>query len=135
MSNFIEVTELKRIGADERGWVIEPIAEAELINRSILNIHILCTEPGSVRGNHYHLDRQEHICVLAGTFLFVAVDNETGKRFELLTVADKSLCFTIPRNVSHAMKNLGQDRGYLLCYSDKAFNPDSPDTVKNIILV
>lgn len=134
MNDFIEVTELTRAGADERGWVVEPISDAELASGQVLNIHIVCAEHGSVRGNHYHTIRQEYICVLAGTFLFAAVDNVSGARQELFATPERNLRFRIPPNVSHAMKNIGEDRGYLLCYSDKAFNPNSPDTVKSTVL-
>lgn len=134
MNDFIEVTQLTRADADERGWVVEPVSDAELTTGQVLNIHVVCAEPGSVRGNHYHADKQEYICVLAGAFLFVAVDSESGARQELLATPKCNLRFRIPRNVSHAMKNIGEDKGYLLCYSDKAFDPANPDAVKNTVL-
>ncbi|MFH1486504.1 MAG: WxcM-like domain-containing protein [Chloroflexota bacterium] len=134
MSSIIEITELNRVGADERGWVLEPISDAELSNREILNVHIVCAEPGSVRGNHYHTIRRESICILSGTFLCVAVDNATEERLELTAGPERNLCLTVPRNVGHALKNIGQDKGYLLCYSDKPFNPDNPDTVRKVVL-
>ncbi|MBI2908477.1 MAG: cupin domain-containing protein [Chloroflexi bacterium] len=129
---LIEVTELTRFGANERGWVLEPVSDAELAG--LLNIHVVCAEPGSVRGNHYHRHKEEHICVLGGAFLFVAVDNQSGVRQETAVTPDRNLKFRIPPNVSHAMKNIGSERGYLLCYSDKAYDPNNPDTVKNTVL-
>lgn len=132
--SFVEVKRLKRLGADERGWVVEPVDDSDLTNRRILNLHVVCAEPGSVRGNHFHRDRRESICVLGGSFQFSSVDNASGERFELNISSSESVCVTVASDVSHAMKNVGSEAGYLLCFSDKPFNPQRPDTVKNTIL-
>lgn len=132
--NFVEVIKLARHAPDARGWVIEPISDASITKGAVRNIHIVSLNPQTVRGNHYHQHRQEYICVIAGRCQFLAVDNTTHQRQEILVDADTTVLFVIPPNVSHAVKNIGPETAYLLCYSDKALDPAEPDTTPDRIL-
>lgn len=63
--------------ADARGWVIEPIGEQQLPAQR--NCHVVLTEPGAVRGNHFHRHSPE-IFVMMGLDLFACASTERSAR-------------------------------------------------------
>lgn len=118
--------------ADERGFTAMPISDEQL--KSIYNIHIVNLKPGRVRGNHYHEHQTEYICVLGGYSQFLAVDNENGEKTDLILDGEKCPLIIVPPNITHALKNVGKETAYLLCYTNKPFTADKRDTVRNTIL-
>lgn len=134
MPSFVEVIKLARRAPDARGWVIEPISDASITKGGVGNIHIVSLNPQTVRGNHYHQHRREYICVIAGRCQFLAVDNTTHERQEVFVDADANAMFVVHPKVSHAVKNIGPETAYLLCYSDKALDPAEPDITPDRIL-
>jgi UDP-2-acetamido-2,6-beta-L-arabino-hexul-4-ose reductase len=118
--------------SDERGFLSLPITDEQV--KSIYNFHIVSLKPGHVRGNHYHRHQTEYICVLGGQSKFLAVDNKNKEKTELVLDGNKCPLITVPPFVTHAVKNIGNETVYLLCYTDKPFNPDKRDMVKDIIL-
>ena len=117
---------------DDRGFLAMPISDDQL--SSIHNIHIASIRPGCIRGNHYHEHQTEYICVLGGRSTFLAVDNESDKRTELTLDGEKCPLIEVPPNVTHALKNTGEEMVYIVCYSDRPFDPDGRDMVRNPIL-
>ncbi|MDJ0781976.1 MAG: cupin domain-containing protein [Desulfosarcinaceae bacterium] len=109
---------------DARGAVFEPIAEALLSRQR--NIHVVINRPGAVRGNHYHRQTTERICVSGPGRVHYRRD-ET-----IVTVpieADAVVCFYFPPGVAHAIENTGESDQVLVALSDKPHDPQSPDSV------
>lgn len=59
MSIMIEDLELVR---DERGSVFEPLGPKRISAQR--NVHVVLTEPGAIRGNHYHREVTEVLAVV-----------------------------------------------------------------------
>lgn len=117
---------------DERGFIVTPVSDEQL--KSIYNLHIVSLKPGRIRGNHYHEHQIEYICVLGGPSRLLAIDNKTDKKTDLILDGGKCPLIIMPPDVTHALKNIGKEAIYLLCYTNKPFSPNKRDTVKNIIL-
>lgn len=124
---------IKTVSAtDERGFTAVPISNERL--KSIYNVHIVSLKPGSVRGNHYHERQTEQICVLGGPCKLVAVDSESDEKMELVFDGESCPLIIVPPRVIHALKNIGEETVYLLCYADRPHDPDRQDTVRSVIL-
>ena len=130
---LIEIEGLKS-SSDSRGFSIRPLSDEELQTKKIFNLHLVSLKPGVVRGNHFHRYQNEVICVFGSRCKMAVVDNKTGKREEEIIEEDKRVLLKIPTNVTHALKNIGNDTLYLLCYSDREYNPENHDAVANKIL-
>lgn len=124
---------IKTVSAtDERGFTAVPISDEQL--KSIYNVHIVSLNPGSVRGNHYHEHQTEYICVLGGPCKLVAVDNESDEKMDVILDGEKCPLIIVPLRVTHALKNIGGETIYLLCYADRPLDPDKRDVVRSVIL-
>jgi len=130
---LIDLVELKASG-DHRGIAFRPISDEELQSKKIFNLHLVSLKPGAVRGNHFHQYQNEVICVFGSRCKVAAVNNKTGEREEETIEENKQVLLKIPTNVTHAVKNIGDKTLYLLCYSDKEYNPNNHDAVLNRIL-
>jgi len=114
---------------DARGWVIEPIGEKQIPAQH--NCHVALTEPGAIRGNHFHRHRSE-IFVLMGPGLVRLREN--GVVREVNVPAGQAMRFTVPPNVSHAIKNTGPHPMLLMAFSTAPHDPASPDTHRDILI-
>ena len=117
---------------DERGFIAMPISDEQL--KSIYNIHIVSLKPGCVRGNHYHEHQTEYICVLGGHSKLLSIDNESNEKIDLILDGKKCPLIIVPPHVTHALKNIGKETIYLLCYTNKPITSDKRDMVRNVIL-
>lgn len=117
----IEPVELIR---DARGWIIEPVDEAGLAGKK--NVHIVWTEPGAVRGNHYH-QRTTEVFVVVGPAL-VRLQEGASVR-DVVVAADQAMRFTIPPGVPHAIQNTGDRAMILMAFTDQLHDRTRPDTV------
>ncbi|MCX8089426.1 MAG: cupin domain-containing protein [Verrucomicrobiae bacterium] len=108
---------------DARGWVIEPVNEAALIGKR--NVHVVWTEPGAVRGNHYH-QRTTEIIVVVGPARVRVREGEAVR--DQLVAAEQALRFTIPPGVPHAIQNTGTRPMILMAFTDQPHDRARPDT-------
>jgi dTDP-4-dehydrorhamnose 3,5-epimerase-like enzyme len=114
---------------DARGWVVEPIAE-DLI-RLQRNVHVVFTEPGQVRGNHYHQRTTEVMLVMGPALVRLREDGALRD----VTVADgEALRFTIPPGIAHAIQNTGSRPSVLASFNDLPRDRAKPDTVRDLLI-
>ncbi len=114
---------------DARGLVIEPIGADRIAGQR--NVHLVITEPGCVRGNHYHR-RGTEITLALGPGLF---RYRTGDSFEdILIPKGQALRFTIPPGVGHAFQNTGDAPMILLGFNTEEHNSQEPDVVRDILI-
>ena len=111
---------------DARGVVFEPLAAHELAG--MRNVHLVVTEPGHVRGNHYHTASTEWMTVLGPARVRTRVD---GRIQESRVPEGEAWRFTFPPAVSHAVLCDGECAGVLVAFSDAAHDPAAPDTVRD----
>ena len=115
---------------DARGALFEPLDAAGLALQK--NTHVVLTEPGCIRGNHYHLVGTE-VSVVPGP-AFVRL-KEDGVIHDLSIPAGETWRLTIPPGVVHAYRNPGPDTMLLIAFNTEAHDPERPDAVREEILV
>ena len=114
---------------DARGALFEPLdADGLALQR---NTHVVLTEPGCVRGNHYHLAGTE-VSVVPGP-AFVRL-KEDGRIHDIEVPDGETWRFTIPPGVVHAYRNPGPRTMLLVAFNTEAHDPARPDAVREDIL-
>ena len=114
---------------DNRGSVFEPLDPERLPSQR--NVHVVVTEPGCVRGNHYHT-RATEVLTVQGPAL-VRVRDEQGVQDTLIPEGAVTR-FTIPPGMAHAIQNLGTRPTLLVAFRDRADDPADPDVVREVLL-
>lgn len=115
--------------SDARGLVMEPIGPADLPLQR--NVHMVLTEPGRVRGNHYH-ERGTEITVALGPALFRYRDGADVR--EVSIAAGETLRITIPPGIAHAFRNEGEGRLVLIGFNTEPHDPARPDVVRDVLI-
>jgi UDP-2-acetamido-2,6-beta-L-arabino-hexul-4-ose reductase len=114
---------------DARGFVFEPVVSGELPAQR--NVHVVLTEPGGIRGNHFHR-RATEISVVAGPGL-VRVRLAEGVR-DFVVPAGEVWRFDFPPGVPHAFKNTGERAQFLVAFNTEAHDPAQPDVVREVLI-
>jgi dTDP-4-dehydrorhamnose 3,5-epimerase-like enzyme len=115
--------------SDARGWVIEPLDETLLAGKR--NVHVVLSEPGAIRGNHYH-ERTAEIMVIVGPALVRVREN--GATRDLLIPDRQAMRFTIPPGVPHAIQNTGTRPMVLVSFASLPHDRAHPDTVPVVLI-
>lgn len=114
---------------DARGWVVEPLAEEQI--RLQRNVHVVFTEPGQVRGNHFHQHTMEVMLVMGPALVRLSEDGAVRD----VPVADgEALRFTIPPGIAHAIQNTGLRPNVLTSFNDLPHDRANPDTVRAVLI-
>ena len=115
---------------DARGALFEPLDAAGLARQR--NTHVVLTEPGCIRGNHFHRLGTE-VSVLRGP-AFIRL-REDGVVHDLEVPAGQTWRLTIPPGVVHAFRNPGPGPMLLVAFNTEEHDPATPDAVREEILV
>jgi len=115
--------------SDARGWVIEPVDEALLAGSR--NVHVVLSEPGAIRGNHYH-ERSTEVFVVIGPAR-VRI-REHGVVRDLTVPEGQAMRFTLPPGVAHAIQNTGSRPMVLMSFSTLPHDRAHPDTVHAMLI-
>ena len=130
---IIQVKEIE-FYQDDRGWCIRPISDDDIKDGIISDIHMVSMKPGTIRGNHYHVNKTEHILIIGSTCRVLVVDNNTKEREEKILENNENDLFVIPPGVTHAIENIGNDASYLFCFSHVKDGLKDSDVVNNKII-
>jgi dTDP-4-dehydrorhamnose 3,5-epimerase-like enzyme len=114
---------------DRRGSVFEPLDPERLPGQR--HVHVVVTEPGGVRGNHYHT-RGTEVVTVQGPAL-VRLRDERGV-WDTLVAEGAVTRFIIPPGVAHAIQNLGTQPTVLVAFRDVAYDTADPDVVREILI-
>jgi dTDP-4-dehydrorhamnose 3,5-epimerase-like enzyme len=114
---------------DARGSLFEPMNEGELAAQR--NVHVVLTEPGSVRGNHVHAAAVEMTTVVGPCLVRL---REAGETRDVEVPAGESWRFTIPPGVVHAYRNTGDSIMVLVSFSTRVHDAAGTDTRREQIL-
>jgi UDP-2-acetamido-2,6-beta-L-arabino-hexul-4-ose reductase len=115
--------------SDARGLVLEPVDPDALPGQR--NVHLVLTEPGRVRGNHYHR-RGAEITVALGPALFRYRDGGEVRDFQI--PAQAAYRFHIPPGVAHAFQNTGAGVLVLVGFNTEVHDPNAPDVVRDVLI-
>ncbi len=119
----IQITELNNRG-DARGSSFTAPAEALAFVGRMADVHLASTQPGAVRGNHYHLRRREAIVVLPGSQWSLHWDEDEGsppqhREFD----GTAAVLVLVAPGASHAVRNDGADTLWLMAISSEPYDP------------
>jgi dTDP-4-dehydrorhamnose 3,5-epimerase-like enzyme len=121
--------EVLTIHRDQRGTVFEPLGEEGLGAQR--NVHVVLSEAGEVRGNHYHR-RGTEVLVVQGPALARFRESEELRDCQ---IPDGEVHrFVIPPGVAHAIRHEGERQGLLVGFNSHAHDPQHPDTVRDVLL-
>ncbi|MCP5523564.1 MAG: hypothetical protein H7A46_18660 [Verrucomicrobiales bacterium] len=114
---------------DARGWVYEPLNGNALAG--FRNVHLVWTEPGAVRGNHYHERGTEVVAVSGPTLVRF---REAGGLRDHLVPPGEVWQFTIPPGIPHALKNVGDRPVLMVGLNTEFLNRDAPDVHREVLI-
>lgn len=121
--------EVLRAFRDARGLLFEPVDDVQLAAQR--NTHLVLTEPGCVRGNHYHLVGTEIAAVVGPAFVRL---REDGVVRDLDVPPGEVWRLTIPPGVVHAYRNPGPGPMVLIAFNTELHDPAHADMVRETIL-
>jgi UDP-2-acetamido-2,6-beta-L-arabino-hexul-4-ose reductase len=124
----IKIHHLK-VHADARGFVFEPL-DLESIGIQ-KNVHIVISDPGVVRGNHYHMNGTETVAVMGRALVCIRENHETQN---IKVPRNKVYRFIIPPKASHAFKNIDNQPNVLVCFNTHKHDSRHPDVVEDILI-
>jgi dTDP-4-dehydrorhamnose 3,5-epimerase-like enzyme len=116
-------------GGDERGSSFSfPGALLGAI-ASVEDMHITTLAPGGIRGNHYHVARNEILIVLYKDSWSLHWDTGEGSVIERRTFSgDGAALLAVPPLASHAIRNDGVEYVQIVALSDGLYDPEYPDS-------
>ena len=126
MSDRFEIIDYPIGSQDDRGWVIRPIFNKKNDFKEmdgdeglgdVSNLHVVSIEPNIIRGNHFHKEQLEFLVVMGG-LVEVVWQHPDEEEKTIKKVDTKSpVLLRVPQNVTHTIKNIGQDTVYVICYA------------------
>ena len=123
MTAKIQISELSDRG-DARGLSFTAPAEALAFVGRMADVHLASTAPGAVRGNHYHLRRREAILALPGTKWSFHWDEGEDSVPQMREFSGGSaVLILVSPGASHAVRNNGEDKLWLLAISSESYDP------------
>jgi UDP-2-acetamido-2,6-beta-L-arabino-hexul-4-ose reductase len=128
MSQAVTIEAIQAV-TDQRGLVVEPMG-ADLLPAQ-RNVHLVLTEPGQVRGNHYHV-RGSEVTLAIGPALFRYRDGADVR--EVALAAGQAYRITITPGIAHAFQNPGPGILVLIGFNTEAHDPARPDTVRDVLI-
>jgi dTDP-4-dehydrorhamnose 3,5-epimerase-like enzyme len=115
---------------DERGQSVSLTSDELAVLGEVRDVHIACIEPGSIRGNHYHLFRRELITVVYDGDFSVHWDTGEGTQRRSRNFSGSGgISFAPPLGWAHAVRNDGASVIWIFVASDKPYNRSATDEV------
>lgn len=115
---------------DGRGWLLKMLMNGDIKgNKKFGEIYITTANPGAMKGSHYHEQCTEWFCVIKGKAKLILMDKNGSEKQEIIMGDDNMVTVEIPSNIIHAVKNIGDDKMYLIAYADNQYDCNNPDTI------
>lgn len=86
------------------------------------------TEPGIIRGNHYHTRKIERFAVIKGKALIQLRQIGTPKKFEFYLDGENPSYIDMPIWFTHNIKNIGNEELFTIFWINEFYNPEDTDT-------
>ncbi|MCX6820760.1 MAG: WxcM-like domain-containing protein [Candidatus Aenigmarchaeota archaeon] len=132
-----DVAELKKM-VDKRGFLVEFMNAPDLPAgmKEFAQIYVATLVPGAVRGNHYHKHKFEWVSAVAGKIRMIVENVGTAKRTEITldSGAETVRRFCIRPGEAHAFENVSDGTAVLVVYTNKVYDPATPDTYEHKLL-
>jgi oxalate decarboxylase/phosphoglucose isomerase-like protein (cupin superfamily) len=110
--------------SDGRGFSVSLPRQALDFLGNVADMHLASTAPGAVRGNHYHLNKQEAIIVLPGSAWSLHWDEGEGTAAQhRIFNGSTAVLVLISPGRSHAVRNDGAALLWLVACSSEPYDP------------
>lgn len=120
---------------DSRGDSFKIPDETFKFIRGINDTHIATILPGSIRGNHYHIGRNEFILVLYTDSWILAWDDQRTSKIQTREfTGEGAVIIEIKEEVSHAIKNTGKSKINIIAFTNKKYRPEKSDTFRRVVI-
>lgn len=116
----------RRAIRDERGWFLKLIdGHEEGLPDFTGEFYTTYSEPGAVRGNHYHPLANEWFTVILGVAEVILSDPTTGETRFFMASAQYPLSVYLPAGVGHAFRNPPDATQPMMfaMYADRLYDP------------
>lgn len=121
----IDIVDLE-IKSDDRGILIQN--QDEEIRSSMKHFFVSFSEPGVIRGQHYHNRKIEWFFIVEGKAEVYLEDITSKEREKIILDSSKPQIIKMPIKVAHAIKNNGDGKMLLLAIVNEPFNESDSDT-------
>lgn len=108
---------------DERGAFVEMLKTENSGQFSFFT-----SNPGVIRGEHYHHTKTEKFLVLKGKARFRFRNIVTDDEYEIFTDEDNPIVVETIPGWAHDIKNIGDDIMIVMLWANEIFNRELPDT-------
>lgn len=120
---------------DERGCSYNVPKSTLKFVRKIKDVHIATIVPGAIRGNHYHVGRNEVVLIWYYDSWILAWDQNGGTNKHTRAFIGKGIILIeIDMDISHAIKNIGRKDIFIIAFSNKEYDVKNPDTHRRIVI-
>jgi dTDP-4-dehydrorhamnose 3,5-epimerase-like enzyme len=128
MQDEVKIERLRR-AEDQRGYVYEPL---DAIGLSVQrNVHVVLTQPGEIRGNHFH-DTGTEVSAVSGPAR-VRIKQDAALSTHDIPEGE-TWRFTFPPRVTHAFQNTGVGPLIIVSFNTLPHDPNDPNTTRDVIL-
>jgi UDP-2-acetamido-2,6-beta-L-arabino-hexul-4-ose reductase len=86
------------------------------------------TNPGVIRGNHYHTTKTEKFCVVRGKAVIRFRHILEDQVFSYSVSGEKPVIVDIPPGYTHSIENISDEDMIVLFWADQIFDLHNPDT-------
>jgi dTDP-4-dehydrorhamnose 3,5-epimerase-like enzyme len=123
----LKVTVLKDSG-DDRGSSFPAPEECFAGGFTVRDAHLSTLLPGHVRGNHFHITRNETLLVMSADRWSLHWDSGDGTQVVArMFNGPGSVVIQVPPHASHAIRNDGNAPLHIIGVTDGPYDPASPD--------
>jgi dTDP-4-dehydrorhamnose 3,5-epimerase-like enzyme len=96
---------------------------------TVRDVHLTTLQPGHIRGNHFHVARNEKLMVMSTDRWSLHWDSGGGTPVEVRVFDGPSAVLVyVPPYASHAIRNDGNKPLQIIGLTDGLYDPASPDT-------
>jgi len=117
------MNEKLEIKGDERGNFVEVFKTP-----GFGQVSYSTTKPGIIRGNHYHLRKNEKFCVIEGRGKIKQRNIKTNEMEEVVVSGDVPEIVDMKIGWTHNIQNVGDAEMKLLIWISEVYNSADPDT-------
>jgi dTDP-4-dehydrorhamnose 3,5-epimerase-like enzyme len=133
LNDQLPITQLAN-RADKRGSSFSLSAEQLATIGSVQDVHIAEVNPGSIRGNHFHVARGELIAVVYNDSWSVHWDIGEGQPTHVADfVGAGAVIIAPPFGWSHAIRNDGRVSLWLFIASNQKYHSGSADAATRVV--
>jgi len=91
-------------------------------------VSVILSNPGAVRGNHWHQTKHEKFIVLKGTGM-MKLRKVGTKEISSVNISDQNfIVIDIPAGFTHNLENIGTEEMITLVWASEIYDPNNPDT-------